>query len=94
MLAQALELFPAADERRAAAGGEEGGVGVELWSGGRGGGWRRGVSPLGVQQPLELRLDLRPGRDAELVAQQRAQPLVYAQRLDEVALRLAHAHQQ
>ena len=35
-----------------------------------------------------------PGDDAELVAQQRAQPLVHAQRLDEVALRLAHAHQQ
>ena len=61
---------------------------------GRGGGSRRGLSPLGLQQPLELGLDLRPGRDAELVAQQRAQPLVDAQRLDEVALRLAHAHQQ
>ena len=54
----------------------------------------RGLRALGLQHPLELGLDLRAGGDAELVAQQRAQPLVDAQRLDEVALRLAHAHQQ
>jgi hypothetical protein len=52
------------------------------------------VRLLGLQQPLELGLDLRAGRHAELVAQQRPEPLMHAQRLDEVALRLAHAHQQ
>ena len=98
VLAQAVELAAAADEGGAAAGGEErrapsgsgagrgGGAGVGSGSG--------GLGALGLQQPLELGLDLRAGRDAELVAQQRAQPLVDAQGLDEVALRLAHAHQQ
>ena len=61
-------------------------------AGAAGAGGGRGA--LGLQQPLELGLDLRPGGDAELVAQQRAQLVVHAQRLDEVALRLAHAHQQ
>ena len=62
----------------------------------RRGRWRRrgGLGLLGLEQALELGLHLRAGGDAELVAQQRPQPVVHAQRLDEVALRLAHAHQQ
>ena len=62
--------------------------------GGAGAGAGAGSGALGLQHPLELGLHLRAGGDAQLVAQQRAQPLVHAQRLDEVALRLAHAHQQ
>ena len=80
VVAQPLELAAAADERRAAAGGEErvslvgdaGGRGF----GGCGGGVGVGLRLLGLQQPLELGLHLRPGRDAELVAQQRAQLVV------------------
>ena len=64
---------------------------VAAGGGSRGG---LGLRALGLQHPLELGLDLRSGRDPQLVAQQRPQPLVDAQRLDQVALRLAHAHQQ
>ena len=62
--------------------------------GATGSGAGRGLRALGLEQPLELGLHLGAGGDAQLVPQQRAQLLVHAQRLDEVALRLAHAHQQ
>ena len=83
----------AARWRRTRSSSSAGGPAAAADGGGAGAGGRL-LRLLGLQQPLELGLDLRAGRDAELVAQQRAQPVVHAQRLDEVALRLAHPHQQ
>ena len=96
MGAQALELAAPADERRAAAGGEEAlpGLGVGRRRRGGRGRRRRRLGALGLQHALELGLHLRPRRDAQLLAQQRPQALVHPQRLGEVALGLAHAHQQ
>ena len=98
MVAQALELVAAADERRRRCGWRR--TRARRRRSRRASASRRGWARararrvLGLQQTLELGLDLRPGRDAELVAQQRAQLVVHAQRLDHVALRLAHAHQE
>ena len=91
-LVQRAERLLAADERVAGGRGpERGGQRAGRETGGRG---RLGRRRVAAQQPRVERHHGRPGRRAELVAQQLAQLVERAQRLGGVARRLVDLHQQ